>query len=309
MRKFLFIVFFVFFSFISIRELSAASGVVRPDGDSSVQWTSTGTSNYTELTSTNDLVTQPTTPNINDYVDNNGNQNNVDRYSMDNSLTDVCSASAVNVWIYCYGSKSGDIKVNLYWGGTVQEYGQVSCGTSYGWQNASFTSLGLTQTQLDSLEVEITGGQGGRTFYVAALYADVTYSPLAISISTDGSVSFGNQNLDTTQDTTSGGLNDSETIQVDCGPVDLDIKSSSFTDGSNIWSLGSSSNGSEQVFWEFSKDETNWTTFAAADTLYSFDTNVSTSSTRSLYLRLTTPTSTSSYNQHSSTVTIVASAP
>lgn len=131
---------------------------------------------------------------------------------------------------------------------------------------------------------------------------------VSISLNTDGSVAFGTQALNATEDTTASGLNDVETIYVDDGPVDLDVRSSTFSDGSNTWSLDTS-NGSNQVHWEFSKNGTDWTSFAVADTYYDLENNVAQDNTQDLYLRLTTPTSTSSYNQHSSTVTIQASAP
>ncbi len=131
---------------------------------------------------------------------------------------------------------------------------------------------------------------------------------VSISLNTDGEIGFGIQELNTIKDTTSGGLNDIEIVSIDDGPVDLDIRSTAFSDGSNTWLLDTS-NGSDQVLWEYSKDASTWPDFAAANTLYSFDTNIGVGETRPLYLRLTAPTDTSSYNQHSATVTIVASAP
>ncbi|MCI0473919.1 MAG: hypothetical protein L0Y76_10095, partial [Ignavibacteria bacterium] len=82
-----------------------------------------------------------------------------------------------------------------------------------------------------------------------------------------------------------------------------------FTQGGNTWTL-STSNGINLAKWEFSKDGSSWTTFASPEpTTYEFDTNVSQGSTKTLYLRLTTPTQTASYLQYSSTVTVIASAP
>ncbi|MCL4415127.1 MAG: hypothetical protein M1365_00275 [Actinobacteria bacterium] len=137
----------------------------------------------------------------------------------------------------------------------------------------------------------------------------ITINPaVSISITSDGSVGFGLTPLNTAKDTTSGGINDPETISIDSGPANLDVKSTLFSQGGNTWSLGSS-NGSNQVKWEFSKDGSIWNTFAAVDTNYTFDTNVAQGQTRNLYLRLTTPTSTGSYDQFSATITITASAP
>lgn len=132
--------------------------------------------------------------------------------------------------------------------------------------------------------------------------------PVSILLTTDGSVSFGTRALEAVVDTSPAGINHPETVQVDAGPADLDVKSSNFIQGGNSWSLNSS-NGHDQVKWEFSKDGTNWSIFLLADTLYTFDTNVPQMDTRNIYLKLTMPTLSSSISQYSSTVTIVASAP
>lgn len=133
-----------------------------------------------------------------------------------------------------------------------------------------------------------------------------TAAAVSISLTTDGAVSFGTVALNTTVDN-SGAL---ETISVDSGPANLNIKTTVFSEGGNNWTLGAASNGPTQILWEFSKDGTNWTIFTAADpTTFTFDTNVAQSATRNLYLRLTMPTTTNSYNQYSSTITVVASTP
>ena len=149
---------------------------------------------------------------------------------------------------------------------------------------------------------------GSQTWYARTIAVHPVSASVAISLDTDGSVSFGHQPLDTTQDTTASGINDTETIRVDTGPADLDVRSTAFSDGSNTWSL-STANGSNQVLWEFSPNGSAWTTFAVANTLYSLATNVSQGSTQNIFFRLTMPTTTSSYNQHSTTVTIQASVP
>ncbi|HLA25722.1 MAG TPA: hypothetical protein VJ028_01015, partial [Patescibacteria group bacterium] len=68
-------------------------------------------------------------------------------------------------------------------------------------------------------------------------------------------------------------------------------------------------NGNNQIKWDFSKDGSAWTNFAAAGTNYSFDSAVPESDTRDLNLRLTLPTGTSSNNAHSAAITIVATTP
>lgn len=129
--------------------------------------------------------------------------------------------------------------------------------------------------------------------------------PIAISISLNRNTqAFGNVPLEETVNNSA----DPIIITVESGPADLNVKTTLFSDNGNSWSLGTT-NGNKQVKWEFSKDGANWTIFEVADTEYPFDTNVPTSGTRDLHLRLTMPTETDSYNQYTATITIIASVP
>jgi len=132
--------------------------------------------------------------------------------------------------------------------------------------------------------------------------------PVSIILSTDGTVEFGILGLGDTQDTTATGTNDVQTVTVDTGPVDLNIRTTAFSDNGNSWSLGTT-NGADQALWEFSPDGTSWSTFTSANTLSPLASSVSQSSTQDAYFRLTMPTSTTSNNQYSSNITIVASSP
>jgi|GEM_PF-3785517 len=136
------------------------------------------------------------------------------------------------------------------------------------------------------------------------------HQPVAVSISltTDGSISFGTLEFNETRDTTPSDLNDPETVKVDSGPADLEIKTTIFSGGGNNWSLGTS-NGSEQVKWEFQKSGGSWTTFETANSLYVLENNVPQGESRTIYFRLTTPNQTVSSADHSATITIVASPP
>lgn len=130
---------------------------------------------------------------------------------------------------------------------------------------------------------------------------------ISISLSTDGAVALGTVPLGQTQDTSPSGLNDPETVSVDAGPADLDVKSTAFTEGGNTWALGASS-GSNQVVWEFTSS-TEWSTFAVANSLYPLDAAVAQGQSRNVYLKITMPSATDSYLQYAATVTVVASAP
>ena len=109
-------------------------------------------------------------------------------------------------------------------------------------------------------------------------------------------------------DTTAVGINDVQTVSIDFGPANLDIKSTTFSSGGNVWSLGTS-NGVDQVVWGYASTTPNWIKFTAPDTLFSLAGNLSTGSTQDFYLRLTMPADTSSNSEHNAIVTVVATSP
>jgi hypothetical protein len=141
--------------------------------------------------------------------------------------------------------------------------------------------------------------------YVYPTITTATPVVASISISPGGSVGLGELAVSGVTDTTAS----PQTITVDGGPVDLDIKTTSFTDGSDTWAFGNSA-AANQVKWEYQNGVGGWNTFLAADpSIYVFDTNVAQGQTRDLSLQITMPSSTVSYLQHSADVTVIASAP
>ncbi len=133
----------------------------------------------------------------------------------------------------------------------------------------------------------------------------VTSAAPVVSISiSDGVINYGYMELNAS----STNASDVQVITVGTGPANLHIKSTNFTEGAHTWTLGDV-NGADQVKFEFSKDNASYSTFSAPDVLYSLDANVPASETRDLYLRLTTPLTTLSYNQFDAVITVVASAP
>ena len=293
----------------------AATSYIDPDGDGSIGsgWNSTGTNFYTEI---NCGTRQPDTPSTTNYVYGQSNRINAENiFFRMSSISNIESVSEITIWIY-QNINRGDLIVQLYDDDEVTTHSSRVALTpsSNTWQSITFSGLSLAQSELDSLSIAIIGdhyGGGPMTNYIFAMYAEVTYTEAAtvsISLTTDGSVNFGILPLDDTQDTTETGTNDVQTISVDAGPANLLVQSTNFSDGTNSWSLGTN-NGDNQVLWEFSNGGSNWTTFSIVDTNYTFEDNVPQGETRDLFLRLTMPTSTSSYNQHSNTVTITATAP
>jgi fibronectin-binding autotransporter adhesin len=133
---------------------------------------------------------------------------------------------------------------------------------------------------------------------------------ISIELDDSSTVNMGTVALGATQDTTPSGTNDGRVITVDYGPVALHIKSTAFSDGGgDTWTLGSS-NGTNQVKWEFSEDGSTWSTFTSPDpTYFTLDPDVAQGDNRNIYFRLTMPTVVNTLDDHSSTVTILATAP
>lgn len=182
----------------------------------------------------------------------------------------------------------------------------IPSGQDGKWDFALFDN-GATAGASYCLRVVLSSGSAIDTPIVVPEIIMAASTGVSISLSTDGSVNFGNLALAATQDNTATGVNDVEVVSVDTGPADLDIQSTVFTEGANTWVLGTS-NDANQVLWEFATS-TTWTIFANSDTPYIMSTNVAQSETRDIKLRITTPVTTDSYDPYSATITITASAP
>jgi hypothetical protein len=83
---------------------------------------------------------------------------------------------------------------------------------------------------------------------------------------------------------------------------------SQFTDGTNNWTLDASSNGADSVRaqWSITSDSGPWTDVSAYDTDFTIATNVAVNDSVDFWFRIQTPTGTSSYDEHSSTLTVTA---
>jgi hypothetical protein len=83
---------------------------------------------------------------------------------------------------------------------------------------------------------------------------------------------------------------------------------SQFTDGSNLWEISSSVNGADSIRaqWSTESDSGLWNDISDYDTDFTIATNVAASDSVNFWFRIQTPLSTSSYNQHSSTLTVTA---
>lgn len=167
-------------------------------------------------------------------------------------------------------------------------------------------TVGFQPSSTGNYKIRVVSFSGSGDYFLDVSAG--TAPAVSITLSTDGAVNFGILPLNSTKDTTAGGVNDVQTVSVVVGPANLDVKSTVFSDGANTWNLGSV-NGINQVKWEFSPNAASWNTFLTPNTLFNLANNVAQGASQNLYLRITMPTQSSSSAQHGSTITIMATAP
>ncbi len=85
-------------------------------------------------------------------------------------------------------------------------------------------------------------------------------------------------------------------------------KISQFTAGANVWALDAVSNGADstRAQWSTTSDTGPWTDISTYDTDFTFATNVAVNDSVVIWFRIETPTSTSSFAEYSSTLTVTA---
>ena len=85
-------------------------------------------------------------------------------------------------------------------------------------------------------------------------------------------------------------------------------KISQFTTGSNDWQINNTTNGSDTVRsqWSITSNTGPWTDISAYNTDFTIATSVAVNDSVDFWFRIETPTSTTSYNQYSSTLTVTA---
>ena len=85
-------------------------------------------------------------------------------------------------------------------------------------------------------------------------------------------------------------------------------KISQFTTGGDNWAISATANGADSIRaqWSTTSNTGPWTDISAYDTDFTIATGVSVSSSVTMWFRIETPTSTSSFSQYSSTLTVTA---
>ena len=131
---------------------------------------------------------------------------------------------------------------------------------------------------------------------------DGSKAELSVLVS-DSTFAFGTNALDTwLTPQTSFIINDGTAAENFVGRI------SQFTDGANVWEISASTNGSDttRAQWSTTSETGPWNNISYYDIDFTIATNVAVSDSVAFWLRIQTPVSTSSYDQHSSILTVTA---
>jgi len=163
---------------------------------------------------------------------------------------------------------------------------------------------------LSYLDVKDSDASGGVTLDAGTTsvnsYNNLNWSFGAIVISVSVSnptFSFGTNPLNTWMTSQSSVItNDGSVVENFIGRV------SQFTDGSNTWGISSTANGDNiiRAQWSTTSATGPWNDISAYATDFTIANNVSAGGSVTFYFRIQTPTSTLSYDQYSSTLTVTA---
>lgn len=174
--------------------VQADTDVIRPDGVGTlVAGTAVGCTSSLRWECLNEVVTQPTAPDTGtDYLQQVNGETN---HSLLGTFTDVSAVTALTIWIYHReGGTNARTSVGLYDTNETTAFGAVTTltnRTSGTWDSVTYSSLSLTQTQLNNMRLRVAcgkvGGGASTDCFAYAAYVDVTFNPvIEITVGTAG---------------------------------------------------------------------------------------------------------------------------
>ena len=172
-----------------VKEVSADTGNILPNGDGTITgWSSTGTNYYTQ-------INEGTTPNTSTYMNIRFTDTSPAFIRM-SSISDVDSVSQIQLFVYHNDGARGELFAQLFNDNETTTYSSETAFTQRStntWDSITFSGLSLTQEQLDSLSVRFRAdrAQGGapNDVFVYTAYAVVTYTAFSptVTVGTAGS--------------------------------------------------------------------------------------------------------------------------
>lgn len=152
--------------------------ISRPSGDQSIQWDASGTPHADQI---DDPVEQPTVPSS-DYIEaNDGDENDVDDFHMDDVDIEGGNASEIKIWIYGKAVTGGneDPSADILVEGSWQGYKVIDLTTSFGWHSQVWTGLNVDQANINALRVRLKAYSNfEKTDFnsIYCMYAKITYT-------------------------------------------------------------------------------------------------------------------------------------
>ncbi len=187
---------------------------------------------------------------------------------------------------------------------TLTSTGSDSSSSGTQWTldfKVQFNSNFTTKATSYSAEVYVIDSASATDLETYSSFYQVIAVSLSVNVTTDNTISWG------TITTNTWTAVESETIENNGNVTeDIKIKFSTFSDGSNSWTLGSTQydNGADKIVVMWSIDNSTWYVYTTYDSWVTIVEDKAVSSSVTLYVKMYAPTSTSSYQAHSSTLTV-----
>jgi len=221
------------------------------------------------------------------------------------------SINSATLYYDSWGSLSGS------WGIYVKDSrdGTTICSVDPAPQDGSETTnstgCSLTTTQLSNgiwLQVDNNDDKGPDDINLDYVRFCVDYTPapvISVSVS-DGLVEYGKLALDSEKDTTSSGLNDTQTATNDGnGTENFNIKTSNAT-GGTAWTVGTTADPDVYVHSFSTNGGSSWEVLDTVDVYETLATGVAASGSQDFDLKIHLPTETTDYQEKTVTVTVQA---
>lgn len=136
--------------------------------------------------------------------------------------------------------------------------------------------------------------------------ATVTIQNISLTLTTDGSISFGTIGTSSTEDTTTAGVNDTETVQNN-GNVTIDVNIQS--EDTDDWTLANTAGANEFTVKSCITScdvSPTWSSVGISPSYATLQSDLTTSSTQPFDIQFGSPTTSSDFTQQTVTITLQA---
>lgn len=161
-------------------------GYCDPNGDVQKEWESSCGNHYECI---DGGIRQPATPSSDNIYVADGNENDIDRFYMDNSIQGVDEVTSVVVWIHGNNTTGEHCQVDIQLGSIQpwEGYQTVNMDSGYAWFSKTFNGS-WTQQNLDEMQVRFKADSAYGKIdltWIRAFYCEVTYSEVSLGYGHD----------------------------------------------------------------------------------------------------------------------------